>query len=109
MGSKISKTEWGLVIGAALMVDILQILLNLTLIGPFVNGSIDVGMGATLAFYFRLRGVKLDSQKVWGMVGTFLLEFIPIIDSLPLWSLDVFMTMVWDNRDKKKAREARGE
>jgi hypothetical protein len=106
MGSKISNTEWGLVIGAALMVDIMQILLNLMLIGPLINGAIDVGVGATLAFYFRIRGVKMDSKKIWGMTGTFLLEFIPIIDSLPLWCLDVVLTMVWDNRDKKKARES---
>lgn len=109
MGSKISKTEWGLVIGAALMVDIFQLLLDLVLIGPFVNGAIDICMGAVLALYFKIRGVKMDSKKVWGMLGTFLLEMIPIIDALPLWSLDVCMTMVWDSRDKKKARQASGE
>jgi hypothetical protein len=106
MGSKISNTEWGLVIGAVLMVEIMQVVLNLLFIGPFINSSITLFTQSTLALYYRIRGVKINKSKLASMIGTSLIELIPVIDMLPAMTMGVIMTMVWDNRDKKKARES---
>jgi len=104
MGSKISNTEWGLVIGALLVIDGVQLLLDFLLIGPFFNGYIDLAVGMTFPIYMRLRGVTLDSKKVGGMVGTFLFEIIPGFDALPLWCLDGALNCWLDNKDKKKRK-----
>ena len=100
-GSKISNTEWGLVIGALVIVDIAQFVLDMFVVGLIANRLIDFGVGMTLPFYLKIRGVKLDSKKIGGMIGSFLLEQIPGLDALPLWSLDGIMNMILDKADKK--------
>lgn len=101
MGSKISNTEWGLVIGALLAIDVFQFILDMFVIGVVANRFIDMGVGMILPFYLKIRGVKLDKKKIGGMVGAFFLEMVPGLDALPLWSLDGVMNMVWDKADKK--------
>ncbi len=100
-GSKISNLEWGLVIGATAVVDVVQFVLDIFVIGAIVNRFIDIVVGMTLPFYFYIRGVKLDSKKVLGMAGAFGLEMVPGLDALPLWTLDVVYTMSMDKLDKK--------
>ncbi len=100
-GSRISNFEWGLVTGAALVVDAVQVFLNMFAIGIIANRGIDIVVGMVLPLYFYLRGVKLDSKKVFSWIGSFLLEEIPIVDSLPLWSGDMLLTMALDKTDKK--------
>lgn len=100
-GSKISNTEWGLVIGVLVVIDIVQFILDLYIIGILANRIIDFGVGMALPFYLKIRGVKLDSKKIGGMILAFLLEQIPGLDALPLWSLDGVMNMMLDKADKK--------
>ncbi len=100
-GSRISNTEWGLVIGALATIDLTQFFLDVLLVGPFVNPFIDIVVGMALPFYLKIRGVKLDSKKIGGMIGAFFLELIPGFDALPLWCLDGFMNMMLDKADKK--------
>ncbi len=90
-----------LVAGAAFVVDCIQIVLNMFAIGIVANRFIDIVMGMTLSFYFYMRGVKMDAKKVTALVGSFILEEIPLVDSLPLWGGDVLATMAWDKLDKK--------
>ncbi len=101
-GSKISNTEWGLVIGALVIVDLVQFGLDSLLVGVFVNWLIDIAVGMALPFYFYLRGVKMDWKKGGALGLTFLLETLGIgwLDSLPLWSLDGVVTMVLDKGDR---------
>ena len=100
-GSKISNFEWGLVIGSLAVVDIVQFVLDMFIIGLVANRLIDIVVGMALPLYLKLRGVKLDFKKVGGMLGAFILEQTPGLDALPLWSLDGVMNMVWDKADKK--------
>lgn len=106
MGSKISNTEWWLVIGALAVIDLVQIVLDIFVIGAVANRFIDFVVGISLPFYLKICGVKLDSKKIGGMVAAFFLEQIPGLDALPLWCLDGFTNMLWDKADKKKAELA---
>ena len=99
--SRISNTEWGLVIGAVLVIDFLQVVLDLFVIGIFVNRFIDIVVGMALPFYFWCRGVKIDSKKVITWVSSFIGEEIPMLDAAPLWTGDVLATMAWDKAEKK--------
>ncbi|MDB5254099.1 MAG: hypothetical protein JWL80_165 [Parcubacteria group bacterium] len=100
MGSKMSNMEWGLTIGALAMIDLVQFALDIFVIGVAANRFIDIGVGMTLPFYLRMRGVKMDGKKVGSMLGAFLIEQIPVLDALPLWCADgVFMYMM-DKKDK---------
>jgi hypothetical protein len=102
MGSKISNTEWWLVISFLGLIDVIQIILDVLLIGVIANRVIDLVIGMALPFYMKIRGVKMDSKKIGGMIGTFIFEQIPGLDALPLWSLDGVMNMMLDKADKKK-------
>ena len=92
MESKISNFEWGMVIGLFACIDLTQFLLDLTGIGEFVNPIVDPAIGIFLWFYFWMRGVDMkDGKRVLSMVCTFIGESIPVIDALPLWTMDVLI------------------
>ncbi len=92
--SKISNTEWGLVLGAFLIIDLVQFLLDLFFeSGVIINRFIDIGVEISYSFYLWIRGEVGSgsddmTMKVLGMVATFLGEEIPDLDALPFWSLD---------------------
>ena len=89
--SKISNTEWGIVIGALFVIDLTQILLEWLVIGLLINPFIDIVVGMSLAFYLQMRGQSLANPKrVIGLIATFFGEQIPGVDAigLPLWTLD---------------------
>ncbi len=101
MGSKISNTEWGLVIGALLVVDGVQALLNFFAVGVLVNRFINIFVGMMIPLYLKLRGVKLDTKKIGSMIGGFGLEMIPVFDFLPVWTAIGVRNMMLDKADKK--------
>ncbi len=99
--SKISNTEWGLVIGALLMIDLTQMVLEWLLIGLVINPFIDIFVGMSLALYLQLRGQSLANPKrVGGLIGTFFLELIPVVEELPLWCLDGVFNMLLSKSNK---------
>jgi len=100
-GSKISNVEWGLVIGAVVVVDAVQFFLDAFAIGILANRFIDIVVGMALAFYFWARGVKMNAKKVLSLIASFVGEEIPVLDTLPLWTLDVILIMAWDKAEGK--------
>lgn len=100
-GSKIPNFEWGLVIGATAVVDVVQIVLDMFVIGAIANRFIDIVVGMALAGYFWIRGVKLNAKKILSLIASFVGEEIPVIDALPLWTLDVILIMAWDKAEGK--------
>ncbi len=108
-GPNISNTEWALYISALLLVDIVQAFLEWVAIGFFVNPFIDIFTGMSKAFYMQTRGLNLsDSRRIMGLLGTFFLELIPLVDELPLWCLDGVYDMILYKNDEKirKLKEA---
>lgn len=101
---KISNVEWGLVIGALLVIDVIQILLDFVAIGIALNRIIDFFVGGSFAFYLHMRGQTLANPKrLFGILGVFGLEMIPGVDALPLWSLDGIYNFIMYRREAKKA------
>lgn len=88
-GSKISNTEWGMVIGALGLIDIVQLVLTFVGIGLIANTFIDILVGMAWPTYLHLRGVNLKSAKMFGSILlTFIFETLPVLNALPLWFLD---------------------
>ncbi len=104
MGSKISNAEWGLILGAAAMVDLGQLVLDIMAIGLAANRIIDLGVVATLPLYLTLRGFKLDTQVLLLIGGSFLAEEVPVLDVAPFWTFDVWR--LWQIDKKRKAQDA---
>ncbi len=99
-GSKISLMEWGLVIGALFVCDLLQAGLDLLVIGEFTNPFFDLIIGMSFGLYLQMRGESLTKpSRAFGLLGTFLLEMVPLIDDLPLWSLDGLFNMLVSRPD----------
>ncbi|HEY4498726.1 MAG TPA: hypothetical protein VJH94_01545, partial [Candidatus Paceibacterota bacterium] len=101
--SGISIFEWCLAVGAVLVVDVIQFLielLDLTIVGAIVplvvNRFIDVVVGLALGFYYKLRGIDLDTKRILTFMGAVLGEFMPVADALPLWTADVILMMSMD-------------
>jgi len=104
--SKVSTFEWGIVIGLLIVIDIAQIILDGFAIGVVVNRFIDFVIGLAFPFYLQIRGEKMsDPKRLLAWLATFGLEFIPVVDAFPLWSLDgVYNFML--ARARNKAAEA---
>lgn len=104
--SKISKFEWGLVIGVLILIDLAQLILDLVAVGVAINRIIDVVVGMAFPFYLQIRGEKMsDPKRLFALIAAFGLEFVPVVDALPLWSLDgVYNYML--ARARNKAAEA---
>lgn len=93
--SKISNTEWGMVIGILGIIDGIQFALDwvglpfVATVGTVLNRFIDFAVGLAWPTYLWLRGVNLKSVKTFGSIAlTFFLEEIPDVDALPLWVAD---------------------
>lgn len=106
MASKMSNFEWGLYIGVLLMIDFAQFVLDFFIVGVVVNRFIDIGVGMAKPLYLKTRGVSLDRKKIGGMVVTFILELFPVVDALPLWTLDGILDFVLDRADRKISETA---
>jgi len=100
---KIDNITTTLMIGTALLIDSVQTLLTLVLIGPFVNWLISIFAWMTFFLWFLLKGVKFTNnpKKIFTFMGGSLAEFIPIIASLPIWTCTITMTILTIKAEKK--------
>ena len=92
-GSKISNTEWGMAIGALLLIDAVEIGLDLLFdIGLFVNPFIDLLVNMAWPTYLYLRGVNLKSAKMlFTLILGAVFQEIPDIDGL--WAIEGIIVM----------------
>lgn len=88
--------RWLILLSIAIIVDVFQFVLNwllLTLVGAaiplIVNRVIDIIFALLLLFYLKWRKVDLNFKAWISICSAFIAEMIPIVDSFPLWSLDV--------------------
>lgn len=88
MARRISKPERLLVYTVIIIVDISQIILNFFVVGVIVNRILDVIVGILLFAYGFIRKL-LTTRISLGIIGSFAIEEIPIVDVLPMWTLDV--------------------
>lgn len=109
--SRISATEWGLVIGLMVCIDLMQIILDLFVVGVGVNRAIDIAVGMAFPFYLQIRGEKMgDPRRLLALLATFLGEMVPIVDAFPLWTADAVYNMFlarWRNKEADKQEKER--
>ncbi len=92
-GSKISNTEWGMAIGALLLIDAVEVGLDLLFdIGAVTNPFIDLLVNMAWPTYLYLRGVNLKSAKMLFtlILGAFFQE-IPDFDGF--WAIEGVIVM----------------
>lgn len=103
-------------ISVAVMFDLIQFLVNLLHFIPGIGNTvafvatsiITVIAGATFYLWFRFNGVKFTTPKrALSFGGGFLLEFIPILNALPAWTLAVIL-VIGTTRLPKVIQDAAG-
>lgn len=104
----ITKTDTALMIATAAIVDLLQLFMTALHLIPFVGSALEiiispfVTLFAFLTFYvwFKIKGITFErpSQALRFGGGT-LIEFMPIIDALPAWTLTVWLTTRGERRE----------
>lgn len=93
MASRMKKKEWLLLGSVTAFIDLIQFILDFFVIGAVVNRIIEVIVGFSLLFYFQIRGVSMfNPKRATAFLATLVGETIPVVDALPLWTLDVYVT-----------------
>ncbi|MEK7079947.1 MAG: hypothetical protein AAB883_01640 [Patescibacteria group bacterium] len=109
---KIGPMTLGLMAGLALVLDVIQFFLTLTVIGSFV--SMFVAMLAWIVFFiwFALLGVSyFDAKggKKLAIAGvSFISELIPFIDALPGLTIGVIMLVLQHNKEVDEMAAKKG-
>ncbi len=105
---KISRGQWWLIISVLLVIDLVQILLDFMAIGLVANSFIDIIVGMGFGLYLQMNGQSLAQPKrLFALLGTLGLEFIPLVNGLPLWVLDgLYNRHIALKRDEEMAKKA---
>lgn len=85
---QISLLEKGFVYLLAIIVDIVQAILDLFVVTEVVNHIIDIAVGALLILYAYNKKL-LNQNTVLTFAAVFIGEQIPFFNALPLWTFDV--------------------
>lgn len=112
-GPRISSIEGFFAVLFALAIDIAQIVLDAILIGFVLNFIIDVAAWLTFYIWFKSKGIdfgfsnvsrirpqpenfSLFKNPIIIITITFLIEYLPIINALPGWTIGVFLTILFE-------------
>ena len=98
--TRVSSVEWWLVDGFLWMIDGVQALFDVFLVGVAANRYIDIIVGLSFCFYLVIRR-QIDMQMGIALLATFLGEEIPGVDAMPFWGLDGYYSM-----KRARAKEA---
>lgn len=89
---KMSMLGQVIFIGFALLVDFLEIILDLFVIGVAANRIIDIVVAGIFFLFAAVKGLTLaEDKKVYGSIaGTIVGEFIPGLDIAPFFAIDAW-------------------
>ncbi len=87
-----SKIEWGLAIGVALLYDLLGFLLGLI----YLDILLDIFAAGTFGLWFYLKGISKGKGLSARIVIPYSISYIPFIKLAPQWTLMVLETMFQD-------------
>lgn len=110
MTYRIGNVTAGLMIGVALLVDGIQFLLTLTVIGSVVAMFVSVFVWISFVIWFALHRVSYFDRgaATRGLIllGSVIVELIPMINALPATTLGVaaliFHTRIQDKKNMKR-------
>ncbi len=109
---RISGFSFWAIIACTLVIDGIQFVLTLTVVGSAVALVLGLLSGFTLWLTFTLHGVKYSGtrglKKMAASFGTMVLEVIPFINALPLVTVGAFILILQtraEDREKQKQEE----
>lgn len=105
---RISWVSGGIILGIAVLADLVQFFLALTVVFSFVSDIVAVVAGAIIWLFLLASGVSfMRGKKSFGRLGGFLvtavIELIPILDALPTLSLDTWYNIVSSRSEDRLA------
>ncbi len=78
----------------ALFIDMGEIILGAVAIGEILNSIIDVAVTGIYMFWFWSYKVNFKKTRALIFFGIAALEFIPVVNVLPLWIIDVVAVII---------------
>jgi len=90
-----TKTEWAILIGIVLFIDIVQAIASALALGIIANRFVNIAIGILLPYYLHMKGIDMiDFKKIVFMFVAFGGEELIIGDFLPLWTVAVILTYI---------------
>lgn len=101
--NKISKITFACMIAVALFFDAIQFGANFlhfipvigTILALVISSGVSIFAWLTFFLWFRLAGTKFVSKIAATQVGTFFIEMIPALNSLPAWTLSIVVIFLF--------------
>jgi len=85
--NSLPKGTIALMISTALFFDAIQVILLFFAVGVVLNTFINIFAGLTFFLWFMMHGISfLSPKRLAGIGGGFIVELIPILNSLPAWT-----------------------
>ncbi len=85
-----------MLIALALMIDGLQALLTILIIGVVINPLLNILVSIAFALMLGTHGGGLVKRRAISMTTTAIAEFMPIINALPVWTFFTIYTVFMD-------------
>ncbi len=102
-------------ISFGVMMDFLQGVLALFIIGGLLNSALDLLAMSAFAIMLHHHGGSALKRRVWSYTFTSIAEFMPFINALPLWTIFAIYTVAvdhyrhkWSLPQKESTRPVRG-
>lgn len=90
-------------IAVGIIVDLVQLLLTLLFVGAALNPIIDLmAMGVFWLMLYH-HGQKVLSRRAFSFVGSAIVELIPVIDAIPVWTIFAIYTVMKDHLEHMQA------
>ena len=106
MTHRISTVSAGLMIGVAVLIDGIQFLLTLTVIGSLVSMLLSVFVWVAFLLWFALQGVsyfdKGAATRGFILIFSVIVELVPMINALPATTLGVVALVIHTRMEDRK-------
>jgi len=106
---RISGFSFWAIMGCTLLLDGLQFILTLTIVGSVVAFFLGLLGGIALWLTFTLHGVKYSGtrglKKIASTFGTLVLEVIPFINALPLITIGAYILILQTRAEDREKQQ----
>jgi len=100
--TKISYAAAFFLIGTAIIIDALQFIIGyIPILGQIVGGLMTIGATFGFWLWFKILGVKFSKKQNMGRVIGIIIEYIPVVNMLPTWTLTVGLLILREKMPSK--------
>lgn len=100
-GKKLHGVSFWLIVGLAIIKDLLDIVLNISLILILLVIPIGFIISFGVFIYLYLQGVKMDSRKLATLIIGFFIDLLPLLSILPTFTITLFIIRFLENSKGK--------